>query len=89
MNKTEICPVCKENQCATWSTVDVYSDTSIDCCEDCREMLAKAKRYQWHGNMPKLFLQQNRQKLRNATDTLLLAYEREYARFLQRKESQS
>lgn len=79
MSDNIMCPVCQINPAVVASTVDVYSDTAIECCEDCRAMLSQAKRYRWHHNMPKKFHRDNQDKLLRALEALMTEYDREYA----------
>lgn len=69
------CPVCKENLADSWSNVDVYSDTTIVCCADCRDLLTTAMRHQFNYTAPKKWLEENREKLNNAVTALHEKYQ--------------
>lgn len=40
-SKDNFCPVCLVNQVTCVMPVDFRSDTEIDCCDDCADLLTK------------------------------------------------
>lgn len=75
-----LCPICTVEIADTFCIPDWRSDTSIPCCSDCADLIAKATRYDYNHNMPKWFREKYRQHLTNATNALLREYERLYGK---------
>ena len=73
-----ICPICLKNKATVRQTVDVYSDTTIKCCENCADWLIRLGRYQWYGNAPKKWIKANQNKIDRAHEALSKVYEREF-----------
>lgn len=71
-----ICPVCKRNESTTESTVDVYSNTPIACCESCALLLSEAMRHQFNNTASRLWLHENREYLARAANALRAVYDK-------------
>jgi hypothetical protein len=78
MSEVTMCPVCEREAASTESTVDVYSDTTIECCNSCRELLTQAKKHQFCHTATRSWLDENKTYLDRAVNALQAEYERMY-----------